>query len=508
MKDDSMTFFGKQGGRVARIAAVVCLALTAARGVLRGDEGGAAATAPADRALRMGLADCVACTLRANPDIRIMRIEPRLREADVTIAATAFDPSLTVEAKKAETPSPVRPELRVTEAGVGVGGKLAPGTRYGVEFLTSLRENDPFLQGADDIHIVKPRVTLVQPLFRGAGIGANTAEIAVAANRRGIAGQSFRDMVMETVGRAVASYHNLRHARQTHALACLSLARAKDLLDVNKARYAKGLISSVDLLETESAVAHREKAVIAAESAARKAEDALKFAAGLAEDNEMWDARLELSDAPGVEQRATNLAASLENAFKLRPDYQIMKMDLKNRDIAVALAENALFPAIDLSASYGLNGFGTEFEDAARAIDGDNTEWTVGLQASVPWGGGDRAKRDQKKLEKAQALLRMKRMEMAIVMDVRDRVRDVETLFRQVQAAEASFSTETRNYEAQKERYAAGQTSTHDMLEYQNGLTAAEADYLKAVVDYQIAVVNLDRAEGATLLKNGVVVED
>ena len=46
------------------------------------------------------------------------------------------------------------------------------------------------------------------------------------------------------------------------------------------------------------------------------------------------------------------------------------------------------------------------------------------------------------------------------------------------------------------------------MLDYQDKLAFAEFDYLTAVVDYNIAIVDLDKAEGLTLVKNDIILEE
>jgi outer membrane protein TolC len=77
-----------------------------------------------------------------------------------------------------------------------------------------------------------------------------------------------------------------------------------------------------------------------------------------------------------------------------------------------------------------------------------------------------------------------------------------------VDVAKLSKEKETQNYEAQKERYAAGQVSTHDMLDYQDKLSQAELDYVKALIDYNIALINLDKSRGLTLVKNDIKLEE
>jgi outer membrane protein TolC len=280
-------------------------------------------------------------------------------------------------------------------------------------------------------------------------------------------------------------------------------------VEINKARYEIGLVSSVDLLETETAVAQREKALLSAEANLKKAEDDLKLITNLVNDPEVWNAKVELIDAkPVFNVQKIDLVESMKNAFQYRPDYNSQKIDLKNRDIKILTAKNELLPTVDLVGSFGLNGLGKDYQDALRSTNSDYKDWSIGFKVDVPWGGAERAKFNQRQIELAQAILAFKELEQKIILEVRDKVRSVDIQMRQVEASKLSKEKETENYEAQKERYRAGQVSTHDMLDYQEKLAQAELDYIKSLIDYNVALVNLDKSEGLTLARNNIILAE
>ena len=111
------------------------------------------------------------------------------------------------------------------------------------------------------------------------------------------------------------------------------------------------------------------------------------------------------------------------------------------------------------------------------------------------------------KSEKAQALFAFKRLEENIILDIRDKVRKLTSQQQQVLAARLSNDKEEQNYQAQKERYAAGYVSTHDLLDYQDKLAQAELDFVRAVIEYKIDHTNLEKAQGLTLVKNDIKLE-
>jgi outer membrane protein TolC len=398
-------------------------------------------------------------------------------------------------------------ETKDTDLNAGLSGKLYTGTQYRIDFLNERYKSNSALQSPNPYYSTEPKITITQPLFKGLGVLVNRADIIIARNNKEASEDNFRDTVAGTISNTKIAYYNYIYYLKNYSLLNVSLERSKDLLQINQARYEKGLLSSVDLLETETAVAQREKALLGAEASLKKAEDDLKLITNLVDDPEVWNAKLELIDGNlEFKEEDIDLLKSLKSAFGNRPDYSAHKIDLKNRDIKVATSKNSLFPTVDLVGSLGLNGLGKDYQDALENTD--NRDLSLGFKVSLPWGGAERAKFDQRKLEKAQALLSFKRLEQNIILEVRDKVRSVDTQERQVAAAKLARDKEGQNYQAQKERYAAGQVSTHDMLDYQDKLSQAELDYGKALVDYNNALINLDKAQGLTLVKNNVKLEE
>lgn len=465
--------------------------------------------------LRIARVDCIAYALKNNFAIKITRLQPQIRQDDERIARSAFDPSLTAEAMLQDTVE-LSPNLimgtnlsltRTTDFNAGVGGKLWTGARYdlGVD-ANKLKTSSP-AQIINPAYSFEPTATLTQPLLRGAGIAVNRAGIVIAQNNLQISEKNFRDAAMDIISRTLAAYYDLYYTRALYSIEADTLERTRQLLEINRKRYAKGLISSVDALETETAVAERQKRVIAAEAAMQTAEDALKLVTNLTEDPALWNARVELLEEPALSLQRIDLLQSLERAFENRPDYQAMKLALANREIQIQVTRNGLLPTVDLVGSFGLNGLGEDMQDAMNEANLDYKDWLVGVRLTVPWGRGDRAKYDKSKLEKMQAILELKRLEQEIVFAIRNRARDVDIQYRQTEAAQSALKMESQNYDAQHERYAAGQVSTHDILDYQNRLASARLDYIKAMIDYQVTLIRLDQAEGVTLAKNNITLE-
>jgi len=469
-----------------------------------------------ERVLKIGLVDCMLYTLKQNSEILVKRIDPKLKEDDVRIARADFEPvfsgGYSIEDNTVLASSTLQGANTFNSVDINfnaaASGKLITGTEYEIDFSNERYNSDSSYQVFNPYYTVIPKVTITQPLFKGFGILVNRADIIIAQNNKAQSEKSFKDTAINTISKTKTAYYNHIFSLESYFLDKLAFKRTIALSIINRARYKKGLMSSVDLLETEAAAAEKEKAVISSAAAVRKSEDELKLVTNLIDDPEAWNAKIELIDKPEFEVEEVDLLTCLKNAFISRPDYQSAQIDLKNRDIKIQVAKNALLPTVDLTGSYSLNGLEKSYDKALQNANSNYRDWFAGVEISVPWGGGDRAKYDQRKLEKAQAILSFKRLEQNIMLEVRDKVREVGVQRRQVEVSRLSKEKETQNYIAQKERFAAGQVSTHDMLDYQDKLATAELDYAKALIDYNIALIDLDKSQGITLARNNIKLEE
>jgi outer membrane protein len=465
--------------------------------------------------LRIGLVDTIAYALRKNSEIKIARIEPKLKADDVRIAQSAFEPTLKadfllhdVTEESASIFFPGDQKSRDMPFDAGISGKLVTGTQYRLDFLNDRSRTNSDITDVNPAFTSEPLVTLTQPLLRGFGITVNRADIIIARNNTSQSVEAFKASAMDAISQAMTAYYTYAYAIEANAIARRFLDFARELVEINRARYAKGLASSVDLLEAEAAVAEREKLLLDAEYGLKTAEDKLKYVTNLVDDPEVWNAEIELIDKPVFAVRETDLVQSIMDAFEYRPEYQVKKLELKNKDISIVVTKNALFPTLDVIGSFGLNGLGDQYGRALQSIHWGYKDWSVGAAMTVPWGKGDRARYDQSKLEKARALLELERMEERIILTGRDKVREVDLQFRQKHASQVARDKEAENYAAQKERLAAGQVSTHDMLDYQTRYSKAELDLTQSMINYNIALVNLDKEVGLTLARNDVKLEE
>ena len=468
--------------------------------------------------LELSIMDCVAMALKGNSEINIVKISPHIEDANVLVQKSRFEPHFTFDG--AVTDSKEQDDNlilgtsilknRVGTFDFGYNQKFTTGADVRMSFFNSRTVSNSVIQFPNPAYESEAEISINQPLLKGAGIAVNKADFLIAKNNKLKSQQQFTAEVIRVLTNVKKTYYDFQYSREQYIVAYKSLKRVEGLYQINQDKYTKGLASDIDLSESEAEVARFQQALYEAESIMRLAEDNLKLITNLVDDPALWNANIVLMESLGYEKREIDLAEALKMAFINRPDYAAAKIDLRNRDIVVVVNENGMLPTVDLKASYGLNGLdGNYGKDLGDLGSGKYSNWTVGVNVDVPLiGDENRGKYEKSKLEKEQALLAFQRLGEKIVLDVRNVVRDIDINYRKLEASKISKEAEEKNYAAQELRFKAGLVSTLDIVIYQERLAKAEVNYIKSIIDYNISLIELSRAQGTMLIEENITLEE
>lgn len=107
--------------------------------------------------------------------------------------------------------------------------------------------------------------TVTQPLLKNAGIAINKTFIKVAQNNAVVEQHIFRDRVLTVIASVEQNYWELVFAKENMKVAQAALKAAEELLAANRIKAKAGVMSVVDVLQAEAAVASRVEQVLVAE---------------------------------------------------------------------------------------------------------------------------------------------------------------------------------------------------------------------------------------------------
>jgi outer membrane protein TolC len=373
------------------------------------------------------------------------------------------------------------------------------------------------------------RVTVRQELLAGFGLGPNLRFLRIAKNNKKISDIAFKDQVIATVTQIENIYWDLVSAYQQARVNEQSLAFANHTWENAKKQLQLEAIPEMDVLKAEAEVSRRDQDLTVARSNLQLQESLMKNALTKTLDNPALE---EMPVVPTDRMQIADTAASqpildlIDKGLRNRPELLETDVDLANRQISRKAARNALLPSLSLVGFYGGTGLagllnpvfaGTNSSNVPTdlagawqsAFNNSSPDYFVGLNLNIPFRNRV-AKADQyrSELEYRQAGLRKEQLKKQIRIEVRNAQYALEQSRARVQAATKARDLAARTFEITKKEQELGAGSSYQTMTAQRDLSVAELDLVTAMTTYEKARVELDRATGATLEHNGVLIQD
>jgi outer membrane protein TolC len=204
-----------------------------------------------------------------------------------------------------------------------------------------------------------------------------------------------------------------------------------------------------------------------------------------------------------------NLQDSWTRGLTGRPDLLQAKLKVENEGIQLKFDFNQLFPELDVIGSYGFAGQGQFYSGAFGQINQGNAPfYSYGGQLTMPLGNvGPRNSYKSDKLTEKQLILTMKQLEQTIMVQIDEAVKKAQSDYESVQATREARIYAEEALDAEQKTYAVGKATTFEVLQYQNTLTTARGQEIRALANYEEDLAALDQQEGSTLDKLGINIE-
>lgn len=226
------------------------------------------------------------------------------------------------------------------------------------------------------------------------------------------------------------------------------------------------------------------------------------------------------SDEPLKARFAYNWEACLVEALTRRVELRKQKWQIKKREVELEANKNFLLPKLDVTGRYRFRGFGNdliggppgEFNNALNNLTtGQFQEWQAGVELSFPIGfrkAFAAVRNSEMRLSRERALLH--EAERSVVYDLSNSFAEVERAYalvetnlnRRIAAAEQVAAIEA-TYESETDT-----ATLYQLLEAQRRLAEAETAYFRSLVEYQLAVKNVQLEKGTLLDYNQVFLNE
>jgi outer membrane protein TolC len=372
------------------------------------------------------------------------------------------------------------------------------------------------------------RFSIRQELLAGFGFGPNMRFLNIAKNNKKISDIAFKDQVIATVTQIENIYWDLVSAYQQARVNEQSLAFANQTLENARKQLKLEAIPEMDVMKAEAEASKRDQDLTVAHTNLQLQESLMKNALTKTLDDPALE---EMPVVPIDEMQADTQASEpilelIDRALRNRPELQETDIDLVNRQISRKAARNALLPSLALVGFYGGTGLGGELNPVFEGENSSNVpsdlpgtwrntfnnsspDYFIGLNLNIPFRNRV-AKADQyrSELEYRQASLRKEQLKKQIRIEVRNAQYALEQSRARVQSATKARNLADRTFQITKKEQDLGAGSSYQTMTAQRDLSLAELDLVNAMTTYAKSKVELDRATGATLEHNGVLVQD
>ncbi|HHT9111413.1 MAG TPA: TolC family protein [Candidatus Brocadiaceae bacterium] len=476
------------------------------------------------KSMGLSVKESIIYALRNNFDIEITRLDTKKTDADITTAKSVFDPvfKLTGNMQNNETPSANILQTGTTTTGPTIITPIVAQGKTADALIQSLTptgaivslEYNLFRNFLDPsaFQLLNPyyqnyfQAAITQPLLKGAGWFYTMSPIYIARNNKKISLAQFKTTAIEVANAVQGAYWSYVQAIDFLRVSKKSLDRAEDLLRKNKIQVETGTLAPIEIVDAEAGVASRVETVINAENAIRDREDELKKVMHLADNNIISDATIMPSDKPVFEPKTIELKDTLKIAMERRPELHGLHLQVENAGMQTRRKKNELYPQLDFTGGVRYSGLGGK-DTKMGGFQGDNyippddfQGEFFGLVLSIPIGNRSaRSQYNKAKTTEQQANMSVGKMELDIVVEVRESVRQVMTNIERVKATKKARELAEKRLEVEEKKYSVGRSTNLEILRQQEGLAIAEGEETKAIIDYEISLGNLEKAKGTIL---------
>ena len=331
--------------------------------------------------------------------------------------------------------------------------------------------------------------------------GARRGRIAAESARVLAANFAFNDIHRKLIYEVQQACYRLLNASGQEVAARASLANAQAVQQAAEERLHNGLATLPDVLEARSATAQAQydlQAVLGAEEIAR---GDLATALGASATNMI---RVQpLSGLPTPESVGDSVNEAIDHAFAQRPDLQAEVAGIREADARRKEARAAFYPSLSLQANPSAQSL---YVLQQTLPWGHTSDLNGGVALSLKWtvfDGGARKNR----LAQTEAEIRRAQAQVGTVHDrIEDEVwtaySNLNTAFRQREAAIALLDASTQSYAAALESYNYGVRSLLDVTAAQKVLAQARSADVLARTRVLAALSDLAFRNGDSIQAN------
>ena len=486
------------------------------------------------RRFDLTLDDAIQRALERNLDIEVERINPQVFDITLAQQEAFYRPTLSFDYDTSSVTTPSSTQLdggifTVTDQ-FNVNTAINQPVKWGggnlnVNFDNNRRESTSFFSSFNPSFRSIFAVQYTQPLLQGFTTDNQRQQIEVTKINRDISDVTLSERITNTVADVRNAYWELLYAVASVAVQQQALELAEQLVSDNQARVEIGTLAPIDIVEAQSQAATVRQQLAAAQQVLRSNELSLKRLIVSGTQDELWTVELNPVDQPQLSQPPIDIEAAIRNALAQRTDVTRAERQQDINELNVGSLKNTTLPALDVVGRYQLQGQGGNllirggqlggpveviipggYSDALDQIGRANFPlWSVGLQLSYPLGtSSDQAALERARLQVRQTEVQLRQLELNVATEVTNAALQITSIQERIDAATAARELTDQQLAAEESRFEVGLATNFFVVQAQRDLAAAQETELRAILDYQLALIEFERVQRTSLGGAGI----
>ncbi|HXJ39681.1 MAG TPA: TolC family protein [Bryobacteraceae bacterium] len=372
--------------------------------------------------------------------------------------------------------------------------------------------------------------TFLQPLLQNRNGIQFRAPQEIARTQLTITSRQSEARIADLIAAAAGQYWDAVRSRDNIKVQLQTLELAKKSYDRDKQALDLGALAALDIFQSETQVAERQRDLVQAQYAYRLAVDNLRRLIGADLTPELRRMEIELADDPSVappDAIVLGPEEALEAALRIRPEMDAVHRRLTIDDLNARVARNLMTPRLDLSiqgSGVGLGGNkiavsgplgivspaapGGLGDTLSQVLGFNSPTYGAGIQLSIPTRStAARAQLSDALVARTRDLYAERQVGQQIAQDVRQALNSISLATAAIEAGNRARDLARRNVDAAQQKYELGTITAFELLDSQSRLATAESALLNSHVGYQQAWVSYQRATWTLLDRLGMVLE-
>ncbi len=380
--------------------------------------------------------------------------------------------------------------------------------------------------------------SLTQPLGRGRNFDATRRRIEIARRNLTLTDYEFRQRAIETVAAVQRAYWDLAFALKNLQVQQEALRNTEAQRVHIERLIAEGRLAPVETLAVEAEIAQFSKERLTAVAGVVHAENELKKLIAAPDDEKLPRQSLLPTDDIHLAPPTLVLDEAVKTAMENRLEIQRQNIAQEINGIERRFAREQVKPQIDVTASYGLNGFaGRPAPTILGHLDGNaarspappqlltggygqslnnlfqnrfNT-FRVGVSVSLPLRNtAAKAELSRTTLEAEKLEIEKRKTLQIIRIEVENALQEVRTAEAKLKAAKIATMAFAQSLESERRKLDAGSAAASIplILEKRTRLAQALSSEVQIRIELNKAISDLQRITGITLKHSGIDIQN